>query len=512
MVRGDVPGVPPRRLHLADRDEAGQPPHRAPAPRGRALVDAWPRCGPGRPTPTTSWSGSGARRCCYQFHDILPGSSIAWVHREARETYAALAGALESVIGTALRRAVRRRVGCRWRSTPRRSPSTGCPRWAADRSPAGARRRRVTRRRGRHVPAERAPPRRGGRPRPGRLRASTSPPAARCSPPPRTCSSCTRTPRTASTPGTSRPSPRTGSPRCTTPISVDVPGCRDDGTAEVHVVRRSGPSSFEQWVRLAPGSRRVDFETGRGLAARRDDAQGGVPARRARRPLHLGDRLRPRAPADAREHRLGRRAVRDLRAPVDPRRRAGLRRGAGQRRHLRPRRRALDAAATGAARARRRCGSRWPAARASPTRTPTAAGTRSATAWSPARTCRPPSRRATRSHLPPRSVTGARRRARRAGRRGARGRRGREAGRGPQRRRRGAASTRRTAVAATYSSRPGSTSRTCGSPTCTSRTTTSPPTSRRSQVADDGLTFPLGPFQIVTLRLTPRVPDSLGPQ
>ncbi len=27
----------------------------------------------------------------HQFHDILPGSSIAWVHREARETYAALA-------------------------------------------------------------------------------------------------------------------------------------------------------------------------------------------------------------------------------------------------------------------------------------------------------------------------------------------------------------------------------------------------------------------------------------
>ena len=35
----------------------------------------------------------------------------------------------------------------------------------------------------------------------------------------------------------------------------------EDGTAAVHVVRRSGPSSFEQWVRLAPGSRRVDFET-----------------------------------------------------------------------------------------------------------------------------------------------------------------------------------------------------------------------------------------------------------
>ncbi len=39
----------------------------------------------------------------HQFHDILPGSSIAWVHREARETYAAVADELEDVIATAQR-------------------------------------------------------------------------------------------------------------------------------------------------------------------------------------------------------------------------------------------------------------------------------------------------------------------------------------------------------------------------------------------------------------------------
>ncbi|MFF4301627.1 alpha-mannosidase [Streptomyces sp. NPDC001601] len=39
----------------------------------------------------------------HQFHDILPGSSIAWVHREARETYVRLAGELEDVIGAAQR-------------------------------------------------------------------------------------------------------------------------------------------------------------------------------------------------------------------------------------------------------------------------------------------------------------------------------------------------------------------------------------------------------------------------
>ncbi|NUR06805.1 MAG: alpha-mannosidase [Nocardioidaceae bacterium] len=36
-----------------------------------------------------------------QFHDILPGSSIAWVHREARDTYARVAAELESLIATA---------------------------------------------------------------------------------------------------------------------------------------------------------------------------------------------------------------------------------------------------------------------------------------------------------------------------------------------------------------------------------------------------------------------------
>ncbi len=36
-----------------------------------------------------------------QFHDILPGSSISWVHREAEATYARLAEELEAIIATA---------------------------------------------------------------------------------------------------------------------------------------------------------------------------------------------------------------------------------------------------------------------------------------------------------------------------------------------------------------------------------------------------------------------------
>ncbi|HEY0700004.1 MAG TPA: glycoside hydrolase family 38 C-terminal domain-containing protein, partial [Micromonospora sp.] len=38
----------------------------------------------------------------HQFHDILPGSSIAWVHREAEATYARLAADIEAVIADAL--------------------------------------------------------------------------------------------------------------------------------------------------------------------------------------------------------------------------------------------------------------------------------------------------------------------------------------------------------------------------------------------------------------------------
>jgi len=37
-----------------------------------------------------------------QFHDILPGSSIAWVHREAEATYARIAEELESIIGRSI--------------------------------------------------------------------------------------------------------------------------------------------------------------------------------------------------------------------------------------------------------------------------------------------------------------------------------------------------------------------------------------------------------------------------
>ena len=49
----------------------------------------------------------------HQFHDILPGSSIAWVHREARATYADVAARLEAPHRPRHGRAGRRRFGRR---------------------------------------------------------------------------------------------------------------------------------------------------------------------------------------------------------------------------------------------------------------------------------------------------------------------------------------------------------------------------------------------------------------
>ncbi|MES4902920.1 MULTISPECIES: glycoside hydrolase family 38 C-terminal domain-containing protein [unclassified Streptomyces] len=39
----------------------------------------------------------------HQFHDILPGSSIAWVHREARDTYERVRAELEQIVAAAVR-------------------------------------------------------------------------------------------------------------------------------------------------------------------------------------------------------------------------------------------------------------------------------------------------------------------------------------------------------------------------------------------------------------------------
>ncbi len=77
----------------------------------------------------------------HQFHDILPGSSIAWVHRQARATYAAVAGELEEIIAGAQQALVRPGAAqeaaqsaapartTASSSTPRRSSATASRPW-----------------------------------------------------------------------------------------------------------------------------------------------------------------------------------------------------------------------------------------------------------------------------------------------------------------------------------------------------------------------------------------------
>ena len=164
-----------------------------------------------------------------QFHDILPGSSIAWVHREAEATYARVRAELEQIIADA--------AAALAPATPRvanAGPFDRAPRWScvpselsgpAPRAPEARHRRGRGVRRGagaRHGVAGRQPrptpsavdrPHARQRPGPGRvgrrraagLGAATWRPGARCWPrgSGATCCSCTPTCRTSGTPGTS---------------------------------------------------------------------------------------------------------------------------------------------------------------------------------------------------------------------------------------------------------------------------------------------------------------------
>lgn len=56
----------------------------------------------GAPYPHEMLQKAWQQTLLLQFHDILPGSSIAWVHREAEETYAQLAAQLNDSIRTSL--------------------------------------------------------------------------------------------------------------------------------------------------------------------------------------------------------------------------------------------------------------------------------------------------------------------------------------------------------------------------------------------------------------------------
>jgi Alpha-mannosidase len=67
-----------------------------------------------------------------QFHDILPGTSIAWVHREAERAYAAVAAELEGIIEGALAvltGAGERAVSCNAGRTRATASPVSAPRW-----------------------------------------------------------------------------------------------------------------------------------------------------------------------------------------------------------------------------------------------------------------------------------------------------------------------------------------------------------------------------------------------
>ncbi|MFD8569049.1 alpha-mannosidase [Streptomyces sp. NPDC059639] len=76
----------------------------------------------------------------HQFHDILPGSSIAWVHREARATYAKVTAELERIIEAAQRALAGRGEGeLRFNSAPHGRgsvPALGATASAGDSEPA----------------------------------------------------------------------------------------------------------------------------------------------------------------------------------------------------------------------------------------------------------------------------------------------------------------------------------------------------------------------------------------
>ena len=95
----DVPGAAPRHLHQPGPDQERQPAQRAPAARGGAVVRHC--CRPYRRRlrlPAAELQRLWQLVLLQQFHDILPGSSIAWVHQDAERNYQAIETALEAII------------------------------------------------------------------------------------------------------------------------------------------------------------------------------------------------------------------------------------------------------------------------------------------------------------------------------------------------------------------------------------------------------------------------------
>ena len=351
--------------------QAGQPAQRAPAARGRAVGGDRRRAHRARLPVRASWTGSGRPCCCTSSTTSCPaarspgctarprrptrGSPPSWtaiIERDARWRGARPGDAAADARA--------------WSSTPRgRTPARpasaagGARRAVAGRRPAalgvagdghrGARRTATcstTAWSGSRSTATGCWP-----------RCATWPPAARCSRPARaaTCCSCTPTCPTTGTPGTSTSTTAHRSPTSPTPTRSPSSSA-DRWSARCAIVRslRRLPDRPDGHACARGQPARRHRDRGR-LARAREDPQGGVPARRARRPLRRGDPVRPRLPADPHQHQLGRGPVRGLRATAGctSASRATASR-VRQRLDLRPRRRPAPPAPT--AGPRPRCG------------------------------------------------------------------------------------------------------------------------------------------------------------
>ena len=338
-----VPGAAPRHLHLAGPHQAGQPPQRAPAARGRAVGGDGARSQPVPDYPYEELERLWQTVLLHQFHDILPGSL---------DRLGAPRG--------------RGEVRARWRESSRRS-SIGRPRRAGRRRDrrrwsfnAGAARARrgvpaLARRRRRSRPGE---PSRRRRPATaivldnGRLRVGIdergliasvldlaagreviAPGGAA------TCCSCTATPRTSGTPGTSTSTTGDRSPTSRR-RRAEVSSAADGARPCVVTARLRRVHGHAADHACAPGSARGRHRH-RGRLARAAEAAQGSPSRstctptgRPRRPSS-GTSYRP----DPRQHLVGRRAVRDrARTAGCTSGEPGYGVGDGQRLDVRPRR------------------------------------------------------------------------------------------------------------------------------------------------------------------------------
>ena len=311
------------------RDQGRQPPLRAAAARGRAVVrrrrsaaDRGRRL-PRRPSSTAS----GRPCCCTSSTTSSPGSSIGWVHREAEATYAGLVAQLEAIIAGALARLARRHG--RGAGGQRRAPRPRRGRGAAGgRRPSGLRgpRRRPGRRGvGGGAGAGAAPWGSAGARR-GRGSTTRSPttPSSGGSPTVGFASTFDEqgllssmldlgagrevlVAGAAGQPPAAAPRPahrvRRVGPRRLLPPPGHRPGrARRLRGARRRAARRAGAhhaarSGRRRWCRSSscgPGAPRIDVRHRGRLARARPRAQGRVPARRPHRPPHPRDPVRPR--------------------------------------------------------------------------------------------------------------------------------------------------------------------------------------------------------------------------